>query len=291
MNKVRHLSEETKRKIGEANKGKKHSEESNQRNREKHLGKHHTEETKKKISLIVKGRKQTEETKRKISESKKGKKRSPETCRKMSEGMKGRIAWNKGLTKETHPSLKIVSERATGRVFSEEHCRNISKSMKGIPNWSKGLTKEDHEGIRKRAEAQKGRTSTLKGIKHSEERKIKAARALFKAVSHGPNKTERFIQNFLQKICPNEYKYVGNGKFILGSRCPDFLNINGKKKLIEYYGHYWHRGENIQKRIDFFKKYGFDTLIIWEYELKDIPKLSQRIIEFTNPLDPEPTGK
>jgi len=47
------------------------------------------------------------------------------------------------------------------------------------------------------------------------------------------------------------------------------MNINGQKKLIELYGDYWHKGQNPQKRINYFKKYGFKTLIIWEKEYKN----------------------
>ena len=58
----RHFTEEHKRKISEANKGKVSGT----------FGKHFSEETKKKMSESGKGRHHTEETKKKMSESKKG---------------------------------------------------------------------------------------------------------------------------------------------------------------------------------------------------------------------------
>ncbi len=76
------------------------------------------------------------------------------------------------------------------------------------------------------------------------------------------------------------YRYVGNGQFILGGKCPDFLNFNGQKKLIELFGDYWHKGENPQGRIDYFKQYGFDTLVIWEHELTEPSKLRERLLTF-----------
>ena len=93
-------SEETRRKMSEANKGngnpffgKKHSEEFRRKLSEIKKGKKHSEETRKKISETNKARKRkphSEETLRKIRESNKGKKRSEETRRKMSEIKKGK---------------------------------------------------------------------------------------------------------------------------------------------------------------------------------------------------------
>lgn len=76
------------------------------------------------------------------------------------------------------------------------------------------------------------------------------------------------------------YRYVGDGDFILGGKCPDFLNTNGQKKLIELYGDYWHQGEDPQQRIDYFGKFGFQTLIIWEHELKAQMKLKEKLLQF-----------
>lgn len=62
----------------------------------------------------------------------KGRALSPETRAKMSANA-GR--WNKGHTKETHPSVARVAEARTGQ-----------------PSWSKGLTKADHPGLRSTSE-------------------------------------------------------------------------------------------------------------------------------------------
>ena len=81
-----------------------------------------------------------------------------------------------------------------------------------------------------------------------------------------PTKPEKVIQALLDKHFPKEWKYVGNGKVWFGKKNPDFMNVNGQKKLIEVYGDYWHKGEDPQERINHFKQYGFDTLVIWENE-------------------------
>lgn len=98
-----------------------------------------------------------------------------------------------------------------------------------------------------------------------------------------PNKLEtQLIQLINQNNLP--YKYVGDGSFILGNKNPDFINYNGKKQVIELFGQYWHTepmiSQPIQERIDLFKSYGFECLIIWDYELDNPVKVIRRIKNF-----------
>jgi G:T-mismatch repair DNA endonuclease (very short patch repair protein) len=66
--------------------------------------------------------------------------------------------------------------------------------------------------------------------------------------------------------------------------------VNGQKKIIELFGDYWHGKERTGKnkkgvekeRINCFAKYGYQTLIIWEHELKDINIVINKIVEFNN---------
>ena len=89
------LSDETRRKMSEAKKGRIFSE-----------------EHRRKLSESQKGHTVNEETRKKMSEAKKGKKLSEETRKKISEAKKG----------ENHPMY--------GMHFSEEHRRKISEAMK-----------------------------------------------------------------------------------------------------------------------------------------------------------------
>jgi len=93
-----------------------------------------------------------------------------------------------------------------------------------------------------------------------------------------PNKLEKKLEKRLQRLFPNQWKYVGNGELVIGGRCPDYVNIDGKKRLIELFGDYWHVKDNPQDRIDHFKKYGFDTFIIWEKEMKDWKNLKAKLL-------------
>ena len=115
------------------------------------------------------------------------------------------------------------------------------------------------------------------------------AKKVFGANQLKPNDQELFLENILEEnYLP--YKYVGDGQFILGGKCPDFLNINGQKKLIELFGKYWHNPKyfpNVQSpqdRIDYFAEYGFKTLIVWEQELKDKTSLKEKLVSFERGL-------
>lgn len=115
-NKNRNVSEETKKKISEANSGERHH----------CYGKHLSEETKNKISETNKGRKHSEETKAKISETKigcknhfYGKHHSEETKEKLSKANRGENNHN------------------YGKHLSEETKRKISNSRKGVSNTSR----------------------------------------------------------------------------------------------------------------------------------------------------------
>lgn len=107
-----------------------------------------------------------------------------------------------------------------------------------------------------------------------------------------PNKPEKLLYSLLTKLFPKEYKINVKGEvMILGGKIPDFVNVNGQKKVIELFGDYWHSDKFIKNngkdnvatengRIDYFKKLGYKTLIVWENELKNIDKLKNRLVKF-----------
>ena len=129
------------------------------------IGKH-SEETKRKISEANKGKPTwnkgiktgscSEETRRKLSESQKGKKFSEEHKRKMSEAHKLKAA---AMTEEERKSKFGYNK---GKKRSEETKRKISEAKKGKPAWNKGK-KHTEETKRKMSEAKKVK-SFLKNI-------------------------------------------------------------------------------------------------------------------------------
>ena len=101
-----------------------------------------------------------------------------------------------------------------------------------------------------------------------------------------PNKPEKLLNELL----PNQYSFVGNGKLMIGKFCPDFVNRDNNK-IIELFGCYWHKcqkcgfgkGRPVDAgRLKEYKKAGYQTLIIWEHELKNLDKVESKILEFNN---------
>ena len=90
------VSDETRRKMSEALKGKPRSKEIRRKISESHKGKTHSEESRRNMSESQKGKTFSEETKRKLSESQKGKNHSEEPRRKLSEARNGKKWWNDG---------------------------------------------------------------------------------------------------------------------------------------------------------------------------------------------------
>ena len=215
---------------------------------------------------------------------------------------KGHIPWNKNISWNEAIRLKI-KETTKKTMKTPEVEAKISKTWfkKGQKPWNFGLKGTTRGMLGKHHSEEtkeKIKISTLKrNYKHSpiireiikktslkrwrnEDYRNRTLKSMLQAIQIKPNQQEKALEIILNNIYPNEYKYVGNGQFVLGGKCPDFMNINGKKKLIEMFGDYWHRNDNPQNRINYFKQYGFDTLIIWERELKNLKMVKEKLLNF-----------
>lgn len=96
-----------------------------------------------------------------------------------------------------------------------------------------------------------------------------------------PTEPERKLIDIVEEF-QLPFKYVGDGKFVVDSMNPDFIDTLGLNKIVEVFGDYWHKDEDPQERIDAFKKYGYDCLVIWEHELKNLQTepITEKITEF-----------
>ena len=68
-----------------------------------------------------------------------GKKHTPETIKRFSASLKGRVAWNKGLTKETSESIRLCGEHGS-RTLRETGASRGEKN----PNWRGGKSYEPY---------------------------------------------------------------------------------------------------------------------------------------------------
>lgn len=122
--------------------GKHHSEEAKRKMSEAHRGKTMSIEQRKKISNSLTGKSRSEETKIKISLGNKGKHRSEETRKKISLAKKGKSPWIKGRTHSIDSKIKM-SESHKNLVLSEGHIKSIILNLPRLtgdkhPQWRGG---------------------------------------------------------------------------------------------------------------------------------------------------------
>ena len=123
-------SEETKREMSKARKGREVSKETRKKISESLKGRELSEEHKKKISASEEGKEISEETRRKISKANSGRELSEAHKKKIGEGNKG-----KELSKKTKDKLSESHKNP-----SEETRRKISEAMSGEKSPSAKLT-------------------------------------------------------------------------------------------------------------------------------------------------------
>lgn len=239
-------------------------------------GKYHLKETLIKMSNRV----FSGAHRKRLSESAKARKPVPQTKEwilKRVESLKGK--------KRSEESRKRMSEARKGIVFSEEHKKHLSESLKGrtLSDDAKRHLSDLYRGVKRKplSEKTKRKMSETKKKQYQDlgfkNRMVQSSRL---GLHIRPNKVEMRLSEFLNNQYPGEWKYVGDGSFVIAGKNPDFININGRKLIIELFGDYWHKGEDPSDRAAIFEPYGFRTLVIWEHELKDMGVMGDKVVEF-----------
>ena len=210
-----------------------------------------------------------------------------------------RDAWITRRAKGEVPKLRGMTYE---EIYGEEKATRVKElHRKGAKRWWASLDEERQEEAREqsrvnglivkelmrtspeyRAECLKRNKRIIREVwrKMSPEDKSERIQKVIIGNRRRPTNPELYLENILDGMFPNEWQYTGDGKLVVGGKCPDFMNINGKKQLIELFGDYWHKDENPQIRINHFKCFGYDTLVVWERELQDIEALTEKLLVF-----------
>lgn len=219
--------------------------------------------TREKIRLANLGRKLSIEIKQKISSSNLGKHEcSKENKEKIKQ--KSLAQWNnpesrskllKGIKNHSPypPDFKNNCKLAHLGQYPTEACINANRARKGEKRSKYEIKNyiEYCETTRRLWKTESYVTNQMRA------RKVRQ------------NKMEHKMEELLNKYFPSQWAFVGDGQFIIDGICPDFININGEKQVIELYGNYWHRGEDPQIRKDRLKRFGYACLVIWEKQLSN----------------------
>jgi len=219
------------------------------------------------------------------------------------------VSWNRGKhgVQDYSGNGQKISNALKGRKLSGEHKRNMSEAMK--KRWrDKEYVEKMHRSMvghpvsEETKQKLRGDNNPFYGKKHTKEelykmsdrakehwRNEETAKKMIMGLQMKPNKAELFLDSILQEYFPDEWKFVGDGQVIIGGLCPDFINCNGKKKIIELFGARWHDpvhyhvkyNQTEEGRKSIFGEIGFDTLVIWYPELKNKTKVIEKIKVFT----------
>lgn len=109
------------------------------------------------------------------------------------------------------------------------------------------------------------------------------ARKMIESQGRKPTLPELELQDLIQEL-NLPYTYCGDGSLIIKGFNPDFVNVNGQKKLVELYGEHWHNLEDSKerdcRRLQAYESLGYTTLIIWGQELKEPEKVKEKLLSF-----------
>lgn len=248
-------------------------------------GKHHTKETRDKISRSNIGKRMSIETRKNMSISKSGI-NHPLYGKHRSYITRIRISKSNCGKKRSFDTCSRISQSRRGMKLSKEHCKNLSKSLSGRNNPFYGKThtlkvidnlSKVHRNKWKEPGYREYRSELMKSywLDPIFQNRMRVS-------NRKPNNAEKQLNKLLQKILPGTYKYVGNYRLFIGGKNPDFISIDGQKKIIELAGEHWHKKSYSKLRGNYFKNYGYKTLVIWCKELKknNREELINKLYEF-----------
>lgn len=168
----------------------------------------------------------------------------------------GKVHGKKGTVKGSHPSEEHLQHQRDAMSLPEYRLKqSISK---------KELWKTEDFRLKTVIPYRK----VMSSLEYMEKR--------IKGLNTEPNRPESIIIKLLDKLFPNEWKYVG------GHSRADFKH-NNSNSVILHNGRYWHPNpieEFFQVSYFYFK--GYNCLVIWEEEVNNEELMKKKIIKWYN---------
>jgi len=202
--------------------------------------------------------------------------------------------WKKGQSgfigkHHTEYSKMAIGLAASQQIITDAHKEAISKAQFGIkekyPVWNKGLTKETDSRLANKKHP--NQSIAMRRIWANASYKERVITKTMASCGIKPNKKEQDLLEILDSAYPGVWKYTGDGSFWIEGKNPDFVNVDGKKQVIELLGCYWHGcklcfpkrlvKEDVKSRSKTFKRFGYSSLFVWEHELYDIDKVLLKV--------------
>ena len=243
----------------------------------------------KKISIIYKVNKTTIHRYLKLNNIKR---------RSLHESKIGILPWNNGISGYKRPRQskimkKLYKDGKIKRALDGSRKRLLGKKYDDIYGLNKSMEIRNKMSKSMKLSINNGHAPRhfKKNDARTKEISILGGKASLISKNIKPNKPEKLLINLFKKY-NLPYKYTGDGSFWIEKLNPDFVNCNGSKKCIEFFGDVFHdpkksfwkiRYKSTERgRKQILKKYGWDCLIIWEHELKDMGAVTEKILNFEN---------
>lgn len=174
-------------------------------------------------------------------------------------------------TPETRANIaaatRAVHARPDSPFKTPEHLekkRQASLAEGCIPP-SRAGQKSSPEHVEKNRRAQLGKTVSVET-----RAKLSVAAAHQRRQQHKVSKLEYEVAPEL--VCQGFTHNTDRAVRIIGSdgfcKIPDFVDVEGRR-LVEVWGDYWHRGEDPEVLIEWYRQVGWDCKVIWEREIKE----------------------
>lgn len=224
-------------------------------------------ETRKKMSLAHKGEKHSKEHNRKVSEAQK---------KRFRENPELRLRYVGDRNPAKRPEVrKKISEKRKGHSVSKETRMKISKSLKGRKQSKELIEKRSKimHDIKRTTEWKKNISIALKkkwrdDKDYIEKQKKISVKNFYLSGTNRKTEGEKKLEKILNRLYPNEWKYVGDGEFFVGKKCPDFVH-KSKKFVIELNGPYWHKvyAKDFERKLKVYDEHKYRCVVLWEKEL------------------------
>ena len=175
------------------------------------------------------------------------------------------------------------------RLYAAGILKLSGVAQKGESNWSringawnKELTKETDERVRKYASAERTpewRNKQSEGLKRAwvdENSKLGSEETIQKRLISLLKRPTSY-EDKIDKLCAKynlPFIYTGDGSFLIGSKNPDFINMDKKLAIEVYYSWFKVRNngsceEYERQRSEYFGTYGWDVVFITENEIEN----------------------
>lgn len=224
--------------------------------------------------------------------------------------------WNKDLTKETDKRVakmaKNISKSLTKYYENPKEREKQSKRIKIVMNKPEvkiKISKGQIKRFKDLKEREKASKIALKRFQDPKEREKQSKRMI--EAQNRPEAKEKKKKNttkswtdpefqkkqaiarvlkpnnlelFFDELTPDIVRYVGNLQFFIvtnkRTHNPDF-KVHNRKKIIELFGDYWHKGKDPAALIEEYNEAGWKCLIFWENEIYNEPKkVLEEVLEF-----------